>query len=361
MERRQVCEIPVVPVHITEYQSEVKKCPICSRKISSSFPDGVENTINFGPNLKTIALYLYTDLFTPYNKIVQLFHDWYDFDISPATIEKFKSVASASLASYEDEVREKLLESPILHADETGFRVGRERWWLHSLSTEKLTYYGVHQSRGSKAIDSMGVIPKYSGVLVHDFWKPYAKYSCLHAYCNAHLIRELQGIYDGYKQKWAKKMRTHLEKMYQLVFITEVYSEHEMQELLEEYDGLIMQGELANPPPPQEEGKRGKAKNTKGGNLAKRMKDYKYDILRFFTTRGKVPFTNNQAERDVRMMKVQQKISGPFRTKEGAEEFAKIRGYISTVRKHGYSVFEAVKALAVAQPISLKDLESFVS
>ena len=354
--RRQVYNIVLSPVDITEYQSVVIKCPHCSRKISADFPDGVEHTINFGSDIKTLALYLHSELFTPYAKIVQLIHDFYDLKLSPATIETFISTASNSLDAYKNEVRMKLLDSPILHADETGFQVEGKRWWLHSLSNEKLTYYGVHQNRGSKAIESIGIIPKYTGVLIHDFWQPYAKYSCTHAYCNAHIIRELQGIYDGFKQEWAKNMRFHLEKMYQYVFRTEIHSERKTQELIEEYDRIVMQGELANPPPPKEEGKRGKAKKTKGGNLVDRMKKHKDEILRFLTTRGKIPFTNNRAEQDVRMMKVQQKVSGTFRTREGARQFARIRGYISTMRKHGQPVYEAVKALAEAQPILISKL-----
>jgi transposase len=299
---------------------------------------------------------LRTELFTPYEKIVQLIYDFYLLKISPATIETFISTASNSLDAYENEVRMKLLDSPILHADETGFRVEGKRWWLHSLSNERLTYYGVSPKRGSEAIESIGLIPKYTGVLIHDFWQAYAKYPCTHAYCNAHIIRELQGIYEGFGQKWAKNMRTLLEEMYKYTFGREEQSKHQIQEFSERYDRLIMQGELANPPPPKEEGKRGKTKKTKGGNLVERMKKHKDDILRFLTTGGKIPFTNNQAEQDIRMMKVQQKISGTFRTKAGANQFARIRGDISTMRKHGQSVCEALKALAAAQPILISKL-----
>jgi Transposase IS66 family. len=163
--RRQVYDIPLPSSHITEYQSEVKKCPHCSRTISPAFPDGVMHTINFGPHLKTLALYLHSELFTPYAKIVHLIHDFYDLKLSPATIEKFIFAASNALDSYEHEIRTNLLTSPILHADETGFRVEGKRWWLHSLSNGKVTYYGVHPNRGSKAIESMNIyrnIPVFS-------------------------------------------------------------------------------------------------------------------------------------------------------------------------------------------------------
>jgi transposase len=283
--------------------------------------------------------------------------DFYDLALSPAVIETFLTIASNSLDTYEQEVRMKLLKSPILHADETGFYVEGERWWLHSLSTAKLTYYGVHQNRGKKAIESIGVIPHYSGVLVHDFWNAYPGYPCTHAYCNTHIIRELQGIFDGFKQEWAKDMRALLERMYEYVFKRESHSECKIQELLREYERILLQGELANPPPPKEEGKKGKPKNTKAGNLVERLKKHKDGILLFLTSRGKIPFTNNQAERDVRMMKVQQKISGTFRTRKGAINFARRRGYISTMRKLEQPVYEAVKALAQAQPILISSLE----
>jgi len=285
-----------------------------------------------------------------------MIHDLYGLKISSATIANFISTASRSLDTYEEEVRAELLKAPTNHADETGLRVEGERWWLHSLSNARLTYYGVHRKRGSEAIDFIGLLNSFFGVLVHDFWPAYAKYPALHAYCNAHLIRELQGVYDGFKQKWAKKMRKLLEEMYQYVFGREVHNEHEIQELIERYDRLIIEGERANPPPPKEEGKRGRPKNTKGGNLAERMKIYKDGILLFLTTRGEIPFTNNQAEQDVRMIKVQQKISGTFRTEDGAKQFARLRGYVSTMRKQGQAVFEAVQALAIAQPILLSSL-----
>ena len=167
-------------------------------------------------------------------------------------------------------------------------------------------------------MESVGILSKYTATLIHDFWRPYLAYSCDHAYCNAHLSRELQGIYDGFKQEWAKHMKILLEEMHHYTFVEKKCNEHQIQEFCERYDGLIIQGELANPPPQKQEGKRGKPKKTKGGNLVERMKEHKDEILGFLTTGGKIPFTNNQAERDIRMVKVKQKIAGCFRTWEGA-------------------------------------------
>jgi transposase len=366
--RRQVCDIILSPIHTIEYRSEEKTCPECSQKIGAPFPDGVENTINFGPNIVALILYLRIVLFTPYKKLVQLLDDFYDLSISPATIEKFISNASKALKPYEEEVREKLLASEMLHADETGLRVEGKLWWLHCLCTRHLTYYGIQKGRGVKAMDAIGILPFFRGILIHDFWSSYLKYQCYHAYCNAHLIRELQGIYDGFKQEWAKKTRALLEEMYQCTFGGKSEDDGENKvlkmwglkfwQLMEKYDKVIEEGKLANPPPVQPEGKKGKPKNTKGGNLANRMEKYKYEILGFFITGGQIPFTNNEAEQAIRMMKVQQKISGTFRTEQGAIDFATIRGYISTMQKQDQSILEAVKALARGQPILLSTLDN---
>jgi transposase len=368
IERRQVVDIVFSPLETTEYRAERKKCPECSRIVSAPFPDGVENPVNFGINIKVLVLYLRIVLFTPYKKMEQLLNDFYGVEISPATAEKWISAASKSLDVYDKEVRRRILASPILHADETGCRVLGKRWWLHCLSTSKLTYYWVHQNRGVKAMDAMGILPYYMGILVHDFWASYTKYKCYHAYCNAHLIRDLQGIYDVFKQEWAKDLRDLLEKMHQYTFGGKSEDESENMnfkmwnlkfwELIEEYERLVRQGKLVNPPPPKKEGEKGKNKNTKGWNLASRMEEHIYEVLGFFITGGQIPFTNNQAEQDIRMMKVQQKISGTFRTKQGAICFARLRGYISTMRKQDQSILEAVQALARGKPILLSELEA---
>lgn len=368
VERRQVLDIVLSPLETTEYQAERKKCPRCSRTVSAPFPDGVENTINFGINIKVLVLYLRIVLFTPYNKIGQFFADFYDLEMSPATFEKIISTASKALDPYDKEIRRYLLASAILHADESGCRVAGKRWWLHCLSTSKLTYYWVHPNRGGKAMDAMKILEYYMGILVHDFWAPYTKYKCYHVYCNAHLIRELQGIYDVFKQEWAKNLKTHLEKMYRYTFRGENEDDSENLNFkmwdskfwgfIEEYERLVRQGKLVNSPPVKEEGETGSRKNTKGWNLASRMEEHIYEVLGFFITGGQIPFTNNIAEQAIRMMKVQQKISGTFRTKQGAIHFARLRGYIATMRKQDQSILEAVKALARGQPILLSELEA---
>ena len=192
----------------------------------------------------------------------------------------------------------------------------------------------------------MGVLPLYDGVLVHDFWIGYSKYNCTHSYCNAHIMRELNGIWEGYKQYWAKDMIDHYKRIYHYLFVEGKRDPFELEKFREKYMKIIAV---------KKAGQRGRAKNPKPFNLLVRLSDYEDDILRFMYN-SLVPFTNNLAERDVRMMKVQQKISGTFRSIGGAERFCRIRSYISTVRKCGKSAFDALKRLALGKPHTVQEL-----
>ncbi len=351
--RRQEFEIPKVPLKVTEYQSEVKICPVCGQKITAEFPPNITQTVQFGENLKTAVIYLKNELFIPYNKISNYFTDLYDHTLSPATMIKIQKEASRLLEPFETSVKEELIMSPVLNADETGLKVIGERWWLHSIGNEHLTLYGVNPKRGSTATEDIGVLPKYNGILVHDFWAAYSKYNCMHSFCNAHIMRELQGIIDGFKQKWAENMKTLFEEVFTCVFVENNRDPLKLAGFEDRYRTIVEEGMTENPPPDkrQNAGKRGRLKRSKPLNLLIRLKEYREDILRFMYN-SLVPFTNNLAERDVRMMKVQQKISGTFRSVEGAEMFCRIRGYISTARKNERSVFEVLRKLVAGQPFT---------
>lgn len=351
--RRQEYEIPHVPLKVTEYQSEVKICPVCGHKNTAEFPPDITQPIQFGENLKTAVIYLKNELFIPYNKIANYFTDIYDHTLSPATMIKIQKEASRLLEPFETSVKEELIMSPVLNADETGLKVIGERWWLHSIGNEHLTLYGVNPKRGSTAMEDIGVLPKYNGILVHDFWAAYSKYNCTHSFCNAHIMRELQGIIDGFNQKWAGNMKELFEEVYTCVFVENNRDPLKLAGFEDRYRTIVEVGMKENPPPDkrQNAGKRGRVKRSKPLNLLIRLKKYREDILRFMYN-SLVPFTNNLAERDVRMMKVQQKISGTFRSVEGAEMFCRIRGYISTARKNERSVFEALRKLVAGQPFT---------
>jgi transposase len=354
--KRQEFEIPPVEIIVIEHQAEVKICPVCGKKMVGEFPSHITNTVQYGPNFKSEALYMKDELMIPFKKTATYFRDKYGQQISPATIQNICRDAYESLSTFEHDVEEKLIQSPVLHADETGLRVLGHRWWLHTIGNERLTLYAVHPNRGSKAVDSMGIIPKYKGILVHDFWATYFRYDCQHSLCNAHIMRELEGIIEGYKQIWAGKMKKLFEEVYDYIFVQNKRNPEKLTEFSTIYQGVLEEGFAENPPPVRPKGKRrGRIKKSKPLNLLIRLDEYREDILRFMYN-SVVPFTNNLAERDVRMMKVQQKISGTFRSSEGAEIFCRIRGYISTVRKNEKSVYEALKNLAEGNPFTAQYL-----
>jgi transposase len=355
--RRQIFELPPVNIHITEFKAEVKRCPICGCRNTGIFPEHVTQSVQFGENLKAHALYDKNLIFSSYDNLKTKFVDFYRHSLSPATIIGFEKKAYSHLEQFEQELKRELIKSPVLNADETGLKVMGDRWWLHSIGDERMTLYGVHPKRGSVATNEIGVLPQYEGILVHDFWGAYAKYHCDHSYCNAHIMRELQGIVDGYKQEWAVKMKALFEQIYCYLFIEDKRDSDDIFKFREKYTEILEEGFYENPPPDdsKRKGKRGRIKKTKPLNLLTRLRDYSDDILRFMYN-SIVPFTNNLAERDVRMMKVRQKISGTFRSIDGAERFCRMRCYISTARKCGKSVFEALLKLARGNPYTLQEL-----
>ena len=293
----------------------------------------------------------------PYDRASEFFADVYGRAPSKGTIIKACSDCSHKLVDVEEKIKEQLLKKHVLHADETGMQVNGKREWVHTISDEYLTFYAHHKKRGSEAIDEMGIIPQFNGVLVHDCWRPYFRYTCEHALCNAHLLRELEGISENFSQKWSVAMQNllieSLEKIRGTPEKAKSLSSEWIQEYEKRYDAILKNGEEENPISinPEQKKKRGRPKKTKPQNLIARFRLYKEEILRFMKD-FRVPFTNNRAERDVRMVKVQQKISGTFRSTEGASNFCRIRGYISTVKKNDVSVLESIRGAFVGNPFS---------
>jgi Transposase IS66 family. len=278
--------------------------------------------------------------------------------ICSATIIKAERKCFRNLEGFENVIREMLLASPVIHFDETGMKIEGKRHWLHVASNDKYTCYFAHRKRGSEAINAMGILPEFKGTAIHDGWKPYNVYDCDHALCNAHLQRELTGIEENYKQKWAKEMNELLTEMKKY---TDECKEQikdldfeQIKALEERFDAIVMKGIEENPQSlnPEKKGKRGKNPKTKPRNLLDRFIEHKEKILRFLTDL-KVPFENNQAERDIRMMKLQQKISGTFRTTRGAEAFCRIRAYISTIIKNNLPVIEGIIAALKGAPLTI--------
>jgi transposase len=345
-ERRQVFDIPPITIKCIEHRGEIKTCPKCSHVNKAIFPDGITQSTQYGHRIKSFAVYLHNYQLLPYQRIRDLFSDILGFRISPATIVNTERICFEKLEGFENKVKHLLTLSPVINLDETGLRINASRNWLHVAGTDKLTYYFAHEKRGSEAMDAMGILPGYMGVATHDFWKPYHKYECQHSLCNAHLLRELTGASENCDQEWPKIMGD-------LLMCTKYYVDNALlnpdriQGFSEDYDYITCFGMNENPLDPEsnvQTKKRGRKKQTKVKNLLDRFIGHKEDILRFMYDPN-VPFDNNQAERDIRMMKVQQKISGTFRSEQGARNFCRIRGYISTVNKNSVSIIDAISAI----------------
>jgi transposase len=261
-------------------------------------------------------------------------------------------------------IKEAVKRSAVIHCDETGMRNQGALWWLHTASTALFTYLMIHKKRGNEAMDEMGILPEFKGFAVHDCLKSYWTYLCLHALCNAHLLRELTGIFENTKQEWAQKMIGLLLEMKKAV---EKYRQSDKEELSlyytqkfsQRYDLLVQEGMGQNQAAPKVAGKRGRTKQSKAWLLLDRLNTHKNDYLRF-TADFSVPFDNNQAERDFRISKVKQKVSGCFRSDTGAQAFATVQSFIQTINKHHLSIWiELVKVFQgnYSLPLALNTTE----
>jgi transposase len=355
---RQVFEIPKISIHVTEYQAEIKNCPHCGTVNKADFPEGVTHKVQYGNYLKSIASYLRNYQLIPLERTKEIFEDIFSVPLSEGTLVNITSKCSESLHEFNKWVIKKLTHSQVVNFDETGVNCGGTLHWLHSAGTELLTSYIIHEKRGSDACDAMGILKEFKGTAVHDHWQSYFKYSCDHSLCNAHHIRELTFVHEHHKQKWAHKM---------IVFLRELKSEVEKSgekgKLLElcrmkyyerRYNRILREGFSLNPPPKVEKvKKRGRKKKGKVLCLLERLRDYRKETLAFMYNTD-IPFDNNLAERDIRMVKVQQKVSGLFRTISGAEQFCSIRSFVSTVRKQGFNILDALERIFNGEQVYLK-------
>ncbi len=359
VESRQVFELPKPKLEVTEFSAETKQCPNCGKITKAVFPDLVTAPVQYGQRFNAFLVYLSQQQLVPLNRVTQLCQELYGAPVSEATITKNTGKCSKNLSDYEAELKTQLLQEPVLHVDESGLRVNAKLHWLHSASTEYLTFYGVHQKRGNTATNAFGILPNFKGTLVHDFWKPYLKYECHHSLCNAHLLRELKFLYEEHNQPWAERLSNLLVEMKNLITSsdnTKEISSRQKNPLLRKYRKIIAEGWKSNPlkNSPNSKPKRGRKPKTKEQNLLDRLENYESSWLAFFY-RPIVPFTNNLAERDIRMIKVRQKVSGCFRTLEGAETFARIRSYISTARKNSKNILQSISK-ALTGNVSLQDI-----
>jgi len=353
-DERQVFDIPAIRIEVTAHRAEVKTCPGCGTENRGVFPVGVSGPVQYGPAVKTWATYFQTQHFVPVERTAQIIEDLTGQRVAEATLMKAQRECAALIAPATAAIKAQLRDAPVAHFDESGLRVAGTLQWLHVASTERLTDYTVHPQRGQAAMDAAGILPGFAGRAVHDHWKSYFTYAdSPHALCNAHHLRELKFIHEQYGQGWAETLAKLLVEMKTAVDTARDDGQRALPPdtvvaFEQRYEEALKAGYQRNPRPPPPPSpvsggkKRGRPAQPPPLNLLDRLRDFKTETLAFLHD-FRVPFDNNLAERDVRMVKVKQKVSGGFRTPDGAQGFAQLRGYLSTARKNAMNVFAAIR------------------
>jgi transposase len=345
-EKRQVFEVPEPHVEVTEHRIEIKACPCCGGTSKGAFPENVKAPVQYGEHVQALATYFKNQHLIPAERVCEIFEDVFGIPLSPGTCSKIDKRLYAKLESFETNLKAHLLASKVLHFDETGMRCQKKLHWIHVASSEIATFYGMHTKRGREALDEFDILPKFQGTACHDHWFPYFAYTQVkHGLCNAHHLRELTFIHEQEKEEWAGEMKLFLLKAKKMVEdnATKGHLQDDQKKgLMQEYAKIALKGfEYHLSLPPLAKSKKGKQKQRPGKNLLDRFSD-KQECVLLFIHDFSVPFTNNLGERDIRMNKVKQKISGCFRVPEGGKIFCRIRSYISTARKQGWKIWTAL-------------------
>lgn len=348
VERRQVWEIPPIVVEVTEHRFVSKTCPWCNSVTTSTemAPADVQAPVQFGPRLQAVAVYLKEYQLLPYERSAEVFADLFDCSVSPGTLASMVRGFPEGLEKPLAAIKKILIASKVIHCDESGMSIRGKRHWVHVVATPKVTLFMAHPKRGFEAATDMGILGEFHGRMIHDFWKPYYLWKCAHALCNAHHLRELIFVFEFFGQAWAQLMidflldaKAKVDKAKQDGRTS--LSTYIIKKLEASFVEIIAMGETDNPQPSRVPGQKGRPADTKAGNLVRRLKDHQAEALAFIHD-FHVVFDNNLAERDIRMIKLRQKISGTFRSLGGAHAFCKTRSYISTARKHGLRAFDAI-------------------
>ncbi len=353
-ERRQVWDLPPLRLMVTEHQRHSVKCPDCGIENRGTFPANVTQPSQYGDGVKGLLVYLQNQHYLPCDRGAELIGDLFGRAPSAGTLVNVQTDCATRLASVVQAIKAALGRAAVIGCDETSLRVGKKSHWLHSASTSSATYYATHDKRGRVAMDAIGLLPSFGGTLVHDALASYFHYGQRHGLCNAHLLRELKAIIQQTEQDWAVQMRALLCEVKRAVDDARAQGQSELSpETLaafsKRYGVVIAAGHEANPLPVQTKS-RGRLKRTPAGNLLERMDKHR-DAVLLFMHDFQVPFDNNLSERDLRMMKVKLKVSGCFRSVQGAEDFCTIRSYISTLRKQGIPVLDALTSVFRGTPV----------
>src|SRR5215211_633611 len=358
VEARQVHDLPQRGLLITEHRAERRRCG-CGTVTAAAFPDGVRAPACYGPGVRAAVCYLHGQQHLPVERTAQALADLVGAEVAAGTVAAILAECAEGLGGFIQAVRWQLARAPVAHFDETGVRVAGRLHWLHSACTDRLSLFTVHPRRGRQAMDAAGVLPDFQGVAVHDGWSSYAHYrQATHARCNAHHLRELAGVAALPGQRaWATGMAALLIEAKWAVERAvaagaDQLDPRRLDHYRARYQAILAEGWRANPPPAAtrpSSGRSGRQRRSKPANLLARLDDHREQVLRFATD-FRVPFDNNHAERDIRMAKLQQKISGSWRTLAGAQRFCRLRSYVATARKQQVEVLPALRRVFEGDP-----------
>ncbi|MFZ0446755.1 MAG: IS66 family transposase [Bacillus sp. (in: firmicutes)] len=342
---RQVFDIPTIQLEVTQHETEVKKCVSCGTKTESTFPKDVQHHVQYGTNVQSMVLYMMQYQLIPFARTREFFQDFFDLSISEGTLWNVNEKFSTYLAeTFEPQARNQIIQAPVVHFDETGLRSEGKTQWLHTLSTDQVTLQYVHEKRGTEAMNEINLLPEFKGIAVHDCLASYFVYEkCEHAVCNAHLLRDLKAVYEQTNQTWTQDM---------MEILLLAKQQRECQEdplnpmavawMDDTYLDIVEKGYEQN----------ATMANHDAEKLLNRLSKRQDSVL-LFVENSNVPFDNNLAERDLRMAKVKQKVSGTFRSKTGAQNFAMTRSFLGTLKKKKRNLFQSIKQVMKTGRIEL--------
>lgn len=346
-ESRQVFDLPPQSLEVTEHRAPIKCCPHCGQEVKAPFPESVSAPVQYGPRFQSLMVYLNQQQLLPYDRLAQLCEDLYGQPLSAATLAAANERAYHHLEPFAQALARQVPQAQVVHLDESGLRVAGTLHWLHVASTSQLTFYGVHPKRGTEAMNELGIVGACRQWVVHDHWKPYFAYEqCQHALCNEHLLRELKFLWEEQQEVWARQMSDLLLELYRRRQQRGEINECQFKRAWKRYRLVVRRGRYRHP---RRTAGQGRCVQSQAANLLDRLEDFDLSILAFLWDE-RVPFTNNQAEQDIRMIKVRQKISGCFRTFRGAQIFCRIRSYLSTCRKQGRNLWLALQSAVIGTP-----------